>query len=484
MRGLCTMQTDGTIIALASATGRSDRCIIRASGIDAHVILHRCVNTTKSYSKTFVQNVAGVYQARFLFGLPCIIYLYNAPHSFTGEDSFEIQIPGNSVLIDRVIATLINAGGHQAGPGEFTARAFMNHKLSLSEAEGVMATITAKSDAQLRAANALADGRFGRIADHVATDLTQLLGLVEAGIDFTDQEDVVAISKSDLASSIVSIQDTIRQTLERAVGAERLSAIPAVVLAGSPNSGKSTLFNMLLGRTRSVVSGIEGTTRDVLAEPMHLDPDDPLSSEVLLVDVAGLNGCNTDTMTHHNYHTYSEIESQMQDAAKRAITQADLVLYLSTSGQSHTQHDDVLHSYDGPVINIRSKVDSSGVENEINTNETRLKSDKTTQYICVSGKTGYNIRYLRSTIAKTLQHRICSLSSDALALLPRHEEALQTTLRFVSEAHALIVPDIRCDWELVAATLRFALDAIGKITGEITPDEVLDEVFGKFCVGK
>jgi len=227
-----------------------------------------------------------------------------------------------------------------------------------------------------------------------------------------------------------------------------------------------------------------GTTRDVLEEPMRVDDSDPFSPEVLLVDIAGFDDCSYPMLRNCIHQSNAEIDLKRQDAAINAIKRADLILYLSSTGQSHLQHDSALRHYTGPIINIRSKVDTIAVENAIHPTEAHDPLIRRVDHICVSGMTGYHIDALRSMIADSLQNRLCSLSADTLTLLPRHEEALNNTMQYIADAQNLISPNQHCDWELIAAALRCALDSIGIITGEITPDEVLDEVFGKFCIGK
>ena len=163
----------------------------------------------------------------------------------------------------------------------------MNGRMPLPEAERVAALVAARSDDELKAATLMKEGRLATLADRIAESLTMVLALVEAGIDFTDEEDVVAISVDDLSMRLESVIDELRINLDRCIGLESLQSLPWVVLHGTPNAGKSTLFNALLGRSRAVVSEVDGTTRDVLAEPLRVAQMD--GAEVLLIDAAGLD---------------------------------------------------------------------------------------------------------------------------------------------------------------------------------------------------
>ena len=300
------MLTSATILAVASPPGRSLRGIVRISGAEAFALIQPHVDDCAVGVHRATFQIAGA--ARFSI----LMLTTRAPHSYTGEDSIELQMPGNPTLLERVIRTLIESGGargldvRRAEPGEFTARAFLNGRLDLTQAEGVAATIAARSDAELAAARLLTTGRLGEFAMGVADDLAAALALVEAGIDFTDQDDVVAIAPADLHARLCDLRSRIDSQLRRSVGMEQLQSIPWVAIVGPPNAGKSTLFNALLGHERAVVSPIAGTTRDVLAEPLTIATPHG-RAEVMLVDLAGLDDQDA-----------SPMNTQMQSAAQSA----------------------------------------------------------------------------------------------------------------------------------------------------------------------
>jgi len=277
------------ILAVASPPGHSPRGIIRVSGDDTFTLLqpHLTLRDGAPFSLS-----RGIFRARLSLNdrtIPVLALIFPGRNSYTGQDSLELQLPGNPVLLHRIIDAIIesaaarNLSARRAGPGEFTARAFFNDRLTLTQAEGVAATIAARSDAELRAASTLRDGALGDFAATLADDLAAALALVEAGIDFTDQEDVVAITPADLHDRLTDLARNITNHLDRSVGIEQLQAIPWVVLTGEPNAGKSTLFNALLGRSRAVVAAQPGVTRDVLAEPLTITTGHG-PAEVMLVD--------------------------------------------------------------------------------------------------------------------------------------------------------------------------------------------------------
>ena len=268
---------------------------------------------------------------------------------------------------------------------------FLNGRLSLTEAEGVAATIAARSDAELRAASQLHRGGLGRTGEALADELAEALARVETGIDFTDQEDVVAIEPRALQARLKRISSQLGELLDRAVGMEQLEAIPWVVLVGPPNAGKSSLFNALLEHERAVVSAVAGTTRDIIAEPLTV-PSDLGSAEVMLIDLAG-TAVGVDTLGE-----------AMQSVARDAVERADLLLRCVPPGQT-------LPPERPGELRMHTKSD--------------LRPGATVANVSVvSSLTGRGLSDLKVSIGRCLQDRTVSLAADAAALLPRHEAAL------------------------------------------------------------
>jgi len=374
--------------------------------------------------------------------LPALIAYYPAPFSYTAQHCAELLVPGNPLLVERIVNALAAMPGvRNAEPGEFTARAYFNAKLTLEQAEAVAQTIAAEHDQQLDEAARILAGSAGREYHDWADRLAELLSLVEAGIDFTDQEDVIAIAPRTLAERLVAVSDEIERRLGAHAGNEARTGTPSVVLVGEPNAGKSTLFNALLGRERVVVSETPGSTRDVIAESLSLAGVVPGASDVQLCDLPGLDPESSD-------------ESQL--AAQRAIADADLIIHCDQAGRFDS-------SFPKKTIRVRTKGDLPGPND----------------HISVCALDGWRLDILRRAIAD-------SAVGGASTMLPRHRAALLETVRHIAVTRLAFAPatDRLAEPELVASSLRAALDAIGQLAGRIEPDEIIGRVFATFCVGK
>lgn len=452
------MDVSDTIIAVSSPPGRSQRALLRLSGPDACSLVG-LADPERGCRRHVLDLPEG--------GLPVLALISRAPATYTGDDLVELLLPGGRLLVDHVRrhlhveAASRSIGLRDASPGEFTARAYFNDRLDLLQAEGVASIIHAETDAQLSAGRNLSSGLLGSLASRLGDELTRLAGLVEAGIDFTDQEDVVAIEPEVLRGSLRALATGLDEGLTDAVAIESLDSVPVVVLVGRPNAGKSSLFNALLGHERTVVADIEGTTRDALREPCTIDlPDGVL--EVMLVDIAGLASGTGQAQPE-------VIGEAMDRHAHNAIEEADLLIRCTPP----EQHPLELPEYPSArVLDIRTKSD---LERGPSEGPGPLR---------VSTTRGEGLDRLRSAISDALGGAPNVPAAGRLVLSARHDSVLRRCRTEIGTTLDLLDQPGRLPDELLAATLRSALDEIGALLGRVTPDDILEHVFANFCVGK
>lgn len=497
-----------SIAALASPPGRSARAIIRLSGPTVPQALASLLDRAPTARGAFTARLA--LSADLSFPVP--VLFFPAPASYTGEHAAELQLPGNPFLIERVLQRIAAIPGiRPAEPGEFSARAYLNGRLTVEQAEGVAAIVAAQTDDHIRAAHDLLAGKTGSSYLAWADELATLLALVEAGIDFTDQEDVIAIAPTALRDRLLALITRLDTHLGADAGRGVATALPRIALVGAPNAGKSTLFNALLSRRRAVTSPTAGTTRDVLAEELDLSRESPGTSPVILMDLAGLDGLhageepdrshagdepslrgetagfkNPTRSTSTMGDAPPSINADAQARARQTALDADLILLCDPSGRFAS--DEPWLSFipaNQPVLLVQTKADlphppppqSSPLP------DTRSPDLPTPDPLPLCALDGWNLPELRRRIAE----RVTTARAAGIAgLLPRHRLALHRFRDHLMTAADLIeVETTRLSSpELTAAALREGLDAIGELTGRISPDEVLGRVFASFCVGK
>ncbi len=455
-----------TIIARSSPPGDSTRALIRASGPLALGLVHPHASG-RGVSSALV-TIPG---ACAMLELPVIAMAMPGPASFTGEDVLEVLVAGRTHLVERIIdAWTARPGCRRAGPGEFSARAFLAGRMTLAQAEGVAAAIAAENEEELEAAAGLREGRAGRRHAALATELAELLAMVEAGIDFTDQEDVVAIGGAELSRRLDALLGVMHELGAAPGDAATIVATPRVAIVGAPNAGKSTLFNALLGRERSVVSEVAGTTRDAIEELLSLNEARPGAGEVMLVDSAGLD----DELARRS----GELERVAQDAATAAVAMADVALWCDPTGrfEAVTLPDAARAALSrlgaGRVLRVRTCADRGGAT--------------ANDGLSVCALDGFGLSRLLRAVADAA---VTGRGRRGLAaLLPRHRAALErcaASLRQARELAREAADPSRLDRpEEAAQTLRDALDAAGELSGRIGVEEILGRVFASFCVGK
>ena len=447
------MHPGDTITAISSAVGPAARIVVRLSGADARRIAQPIVPDLR-----LVQAIASRVTLYFKdLTVPAWLYCFRSPRSYTGEDVIEFHLHGNALLARMFLDELVRRGARHADPGEFTARAYFNGRMNLAEAEGVSATIAAHSERELRAARQLMAGELARRLRPVLDLLAESLALVEAGIDFSE-EDVSFLSFEELRSRIARGDDALATLLSDSARFESLTHEPQIVLAGRPNAGKSTLLNALAGHQRAVVSAQAGTTRDPIWSGVRL-----ARGTVRIIDLAGFtpSPCTQGEGGGEGSSALDDIDWQMQEHACQTMRTADVVILVHdcTDPRPPPQLDANID------LVVHTKLDL--IDGPFNG-------------FAVSAKTGANLDALRDRL-DAIAFGDTTSTGAALALNARHVEAItdaRSALRRALETHATSGP------ELVALELRESLDAIGRILGAVTPDDVIGRIFATFCIGK
>ncbi len=453
------MNSSDTITALASPAGAARRAIIRLSGPN----LDHALNAILNPSPDININKRGAHRCRLkclAHPLPILMVRYVAPASYTGQHAAELILPQNQTILDQVMTALLKLDSVRlAHPGEFTARAYMNNKLDLQQAQGVASLIAARNDQQLAAARNLLQGSWTQTFQSWNDQLANLLALIEAGIDFSDQEDVQPISLPDLTHSLTNLLSQIQSTIHSHAEEPQSRATPIAVLAGRPNAGKSTLFNALLQGSRAVVSDQPGTTRDALVETLDLKDVAPGGATVQLADLPGV-------FDHADLNT--PLDQLASQNARDLIEHASVIIWCDPSAR-FDQNLPITSST--PIIRIRTKADLPSSSNHPAANAP----------LAVCALDGWNLHILKSAIADAA----CACSDMGL-VSSRHHLALTQAAAHITSLLNLIAPNAQfiTQPELVASGLRDALDAVSTVAGKVHPDEIIGRIFATFCVGK
>jgi tRNA modification GTPase len=450
---------DDTIAAISSPPGQSWRTIVRLSGPKAVPLAAELFSPAGGGCLSAVgafRCVEGTLTLDATLAAPASAYLFRAPRSYTRQDLVELHLPGSTPMAAATLQAALAGGARQANPGEFTARAFLTGRIDLSQAEAVADIIAAGSNSQLRSAQRAAGGEIHTRCAAVAATLTEVLALVEASIDMAE-EDITLAAPAALAAQLRDTAAALAALADCAANMPDANHLPRVVLAGRPNAGKSSILNRLLGRRRTLVSDIAGTTRDVVCEVVDLGV-----ASIALLDAAGFLpgeiGCDLNLAAHQ--------------AALGAVAQADLILHVldATTGDETLLAALRETNSTSPVLTVCNKCDLAALSNDA---------------LAISAETGEGFDALRDAIADALALSPAA-TGEALGLHRRQKHLLTQAVDSIEIAAGLLEPaghaaDVA---ELVGIDLREALGELGQISGEVVTDDLLGIIFSRFCVGK
>jgi tRNA modification GTPase len=444
------MPARDTIAAIATAPGRAGIGIVRISGPDLarlteHIIGRALPPRTATLTPFRDAGGEAIDEGIALF--------FSAPRSYTGEDVLELHGHGGPVVLRRLLQRCLELGARVAQPGEFTQRAYHNGKLDLLQAEGVIDLIDATTTQAARSAMRSLHGEFSGAIQGLMTQLVELRALLEATLDFPE-EDVDALDRQRVEEKLARVRGALEEVLQAARQGSLLREGMHIVLAGAPNVGKSSLLNRLAGEDLAIVTDVPGTTRDPVRQALEVE-----GVPVHVVDTAGLR------------EPGDAVERIGIERAWGAIERADVVVHVLDAAAVTEADRAILSRLPGtlPRITVLNKIDLLGRRPSTE----RTGGDVT---VSLSAKTGAGIDLLRRALLDQAGWR--DFGETAFLARQRHLEALDTARDELEAAARHGEP------ELVAEHLRRAHEALGAITGEFTADDLLGEIFGRFCIGK
>ena len=451
-----------TIAAVSTPPGNGGIGIVRISGSKAAVISDAIFKRANS---------GGLKSHRFYFGMvqdpetgtsvdEAMAVLMLAPRSYTREDVLELHCHGGTLVVDRVLALCLRLGARLADPGEFTRRAFLNGRIDLLQAEAVMDIIGSQTDAALHQAQCQREGLLSLRIEKVRGHLLKALALVEAYIDFPE-EDLGDADVAGLVSLVGAAQTDVCALLASFDEGRRLREGIAVLIIGKPNVGKSSLLNRLLDENRAIVTHLPGTTRDIIEETINLG-----GLPVRLLDTAGIR------------HTDCLVEQEGIKRALDMVPKADLILFVLDASRPFDEEDQLIkEAISGTkTIVVSNKCDLPSLL-ELPPDLASISS------VSISSLTAEGVLFLKETVRTAFLKNAAVDSREFVAIShARHRDALaEAAIHLERTLEGL---GYHPELELLAVDLRETLSAIGSVTGQVTTDEVLDIVFSSFCIGK
>lgn len=461
---------DTTIVAIATAPGTGAIATIRVSGKDA-------INITASIFRSALnKDLRELSNSKLYFGEivhvdevidEVLLVRFEAPYSYTGENSVEISCHGSVFIQQEILRLLIDRGCISAAPGEFTQRAFINGKMDLSQAEAVADLIASSSEGAHRLAMKQMKGAFSKELDTLRTRLLNFASLIELELDFSE-EDVLFADRSQLRSITLEIAEHIGKLAASFKAGNAIKTGVPVAIVGATNVGKSTLLNALLKEDRAIVSNIHGTTRDVIEDTIVID-----GILFRFIDTAGIR------------NTSDVVESMGIERSFQKISQASIVLWI-TDASIETDFEEIAakilpETKDKILILILNKID------QLNSDELLKKQNIVKQLFpdirihLLSAINGEGLPCLEQLLVEAAQLPDLN-SSDVIVTNIRHYEILQKAFASINRVTSGLDGGITNDF--IAQDLRECILCLGEITGTITSNDILENVFGKFCIGK
>ena len=450
---------EDTIVALATAQGISAIAVVRLSGTDAISIAQKCFpgkNLEEQPSHTL--HFGNFYHDEKIID-EVLVSVFRAPNSFTKENAVEISCHGSPFIVKEIIKALLHAGARLAQPGEFTKRAFLQGRFDLAQAEAVADLINAETDNARQAALNQMRGGFSKEINHLRESLIHFASLIELELDF-GEEDVEFAKRDDLKALILKIQSYLQSLIDSFDQGNVIKNGVATVIAGKPNAGKSTLLNALLNEERAIVSEIPGTTRDTIEDEILLG-----GINFRFIDTAGLR------------ETQDVIEAMGVERTRERMKKASLILFLvdlsNTTEFEIAEQIRELSQLGIPYLIIGNKIDQA---------DRRLMAKLETQtFIFISASNKTNLSLLKEKILEKIQVKEVTTGDVMVTNLRHYQNLLQTKEALTRVLNGM---ESGVTGDFLAMDIRQALHYLGEITGTITTDDLLENIFSKFCIGK
>ncbi len=463
------MKENDIIAAISTPAGIGGIAIIRLSGSGCIELVDAVFKSFKgkklAEAKAYTVHFGSIVKDNVVLD-DVLVSVFRNPHSFTGEDIIEISCHGSIYIQQNILQLLISKGASLAQPGEFTQRAFLNGKMDLSQAESVADLIASSSAATHRLAMNQMRGGFSNKLIELRTELLNFTSLIELELDFSE-EDVEFANRDHLKEAAHQIESHIKKLADSfSIGNAVKSGIPVAII-GETNAGKSTLLNLLLHEEKAIVSDIHGTTRDVIEDTINIQ-----GLTFRLIDTAGIRD------------THDEIESLGIERTFKKIEQANIVLWVADC-ETINEHIEELSQKILPVVGDRklvlvfNKVDIISAERKAE--KEKLLLDKIPERVFISAKYEQGTNQLEDLLVKTANIPEIS-EQDIIVTNVRHYEALQNALTAIKRVSEGL--ELKISGDFLSQDIRECLYYLGEITGQISTDEILGNIFSKFCIGK
>lgn len=440
-----------TICALATPLGRGSISVIRISGKDSLKIAKEFFSSKNlDYNKIEPRKMyLGKFKLEQNFE-KCLMVFFKAPFSYTGEEMIEFHIHGGEFLTEKILSIILTKCS-LAEPGEFSKRAFFNGKISLDEAEGIIDLINAESDAEINSASLLMNGKLCNEIVKCQNELTEMIAKIEVALDYPDYDMELEII-FETKQKLIEIENVLKSILDSSDETGKIKSGVNVAIVGSPNVGKSSLLNALIGEERAIVTNVEGTTRDVLKETIIYN-----GIKINFIDTAGIRQCD------------NIVESIGIERAKKEINKADIVLFVIDLSRKMTIEE----------IKFFESLKNKNYILIANKKDIKKEILEYKDIIEISASKNENIEKIKYEIFnRTIKEKIDF--SNIVLTNKRHIEVIKNTLNLV---YSLVNSENQM-LDIFAFEIKNIWNELGKITGTTENEEIIDEIFSKFCLGK